>query len=267
MPKRSAPGVLAGEGNVADHVQLERALRDWSTAELARRVTEAGCPMSQSAIWRIESGTPRRKISVDELIAFSTVFNKSVDSLLLPVVRDYPEDLIRLYVNKWVDAQTALRTVEVRAGVDLSKVTSAAWLFPAAEPLIREMIADRVEETTGLSAADGYLRVYEKQIHLTREMEGSFVHLAPAEIILLGRSKGNTDEEILELADMWGAREAVEEALRLGVVHHVELDFAGYLPLEFLEIREGRVVRSASAGRAAAAVAKNIAKEAGLPPE
>jgi hypothetical protein len=45
----------------------------------------AGCPMDQSAIYKIEKGRPkRRSISVNELVGFSSVFEIPPDELLLP---------------------------------------------------------------------------------------------------------------------------------------------------------------------------------------
>lgn len=66
--------LLYSEGNVAGRVALEREVRGWSTTELAERVTRAGVKMNQTAVWRIENGSPRRRINLDEALAFSRVF-------------------------------------------------------------------------------------------------------------------------------------------------------------------------------------------------
>ncbi|MFF7180170.1 helix-turn-helix domain-containing protein [Streptomyces sp. NPDC008121] len=250
MPKRSAPAALASEANVAAHVGLERERRGWSTAELARRVTEAGCPLSQSAVWRIENGDPPRKISVDEMVAFGKVFERSVEELLLPVSSEFPESLVRLYVNKWVDAHAYLKRIQVQAGVILGDVTSAAWAFPAADQVIREMIVERVVETVGLKDLAGdYLAEYEKALAFHREHEGAVPGLGPAEIIIGGRADGMTDDEIIQLAAAWGAEESVREAFTRGVVRYFEPDFAGGAALDQLTIKDGKVVRSAELQR------------------
>ena len=65
-------------------VIAERKQRGWSQAELARRVTAVGVPLSQSSLWKLEQGTPRRPLSVDELFAFAAVFGLDVSAMLAP---------------------------------------------------------------------------------------------------------------------------------------------------------------------------------------
>lgn len=57
-PEGGEVPLLYSEGNVAARVALEREVRGWSTTELAERVTRAGIKMNQTAVWRIENGTP-----------------------------------------------------------------------------------------------------------------------------------------------------------------------------------------------------------------
>lgn len=74
VPRRP-PTLKAGPDEwAAWRVRYERERRDWSQGELARRVTEAGAPMQQQHIWRIENGTPPRRISYGEAVAFCKVF-------------------------------------------------------------------------------------------------------------------------------------------------------------------------------------------------
>ena len=76
--------LLYSEGNVAARVALEREVRGWSTTELAERVTRAGVKMNQTAVWRIENGEPRRRINLDEALAFSRVFELPLEELMSP---------------------------------------------------------------------------------------------------------------------------------------------------------------------------------------
>jgi len=68
----------------AIRVRFEREHRGWSTAELARRITMAGFPMRQQQVWQIESGSPRRKVSIGEAIAIAGVFGIPVTELTRP---------------------------------------------------------------------------------------------------------------------------------------------------------------------------------------
>lgn len=82
MARRNALRSIEGETNLAWRISHEREERGWSYDALAKRMTEAGCPINASAIYKIEKGDPPRKIGVDELIAFGRVFGKEVDDLL-----------------------------------------------------------------------------------------------------------------------------------------------------------------------------------------
>ncbi|CAM5229491.1 hypothetical protein STANM309S_06630 [Streptomyces tanashiensis] len=53
----SAP-LLYSEGNAAARIGLEREVRGWSTTELAARMTKAGVPMNQTAVWRHRERQP-----------------------------------------------------------------------------------------------------------------------------------------------------------------------------------------------------------------
>lgn len=79
----SAP-LLYSEGNAAARIALEREVRGWSTTELADRMTKAGVTMNQTAVWRIENGKPRRKITLDEALGFSRVFEIPLEELMSP---------------------------------------------------------------------------------------------------------------------------------------------------------------------------------------
>ena len=78
------PNPLENEESLARRITYERERRHLNPGGLARLMTQAGCPMNQSAIWKIENGTPRRKITVDEALAFAKVFEMSLDQLLVP---------------------------------------------------------------------------------------------------------------------------------------------------------------------------------------
>jgi transcriptional regulator with XRE-family HTH domain len=74
--------LLASEDALARRITYEREERGWSPGGLADLMTKAGVPMNQSAIWKIEKGEPRRKITVTELLGFTKVFELSVGDLL-----------------------------------------------------------------------------------------------------------------------------------------------------------------------------------------
>lgn len=85
MPPRNPARSLFSEDGLAERIAYERERRGMTYEGLAKRMTDVGCPINQSAIYKIEKAKPRRRITVDELVAFSTVFEIDVNDLLLPL--------------------------------------------------------------------------------------------------------------------------------------------------------------------------------------
>lgn len=85
MPRPNKARSIEAERNLAVRIKMEREDRNWSPAMLARRMTEAGCSISTSAIYKIEDAENPRKITVDELVTLGEVFEvEDVRALLRP---------------------------------------------------------------------------------------------------------------------------------------------------------------------------------------
>jgi transcriptional regulator with XRE-family HTH domain len=93
-------------------------------------MTKAGAPMNQSAIWKIENGKPRRRITVDEAIAFAKVFEVPLDELLTPV--GHPADKRPFAANRVLFAKAS-------EYLRLEEMADNAWeqASYAAEELLR----------------------------------------------------------------------------------------------------------------------------------
>jgi len=98
MPRPNRPRSVFAEDNLARRIAVEREARGWSIDGLAKRMTEAGCPMTGSAIFKIEKGQPRRRIVFDEAIAFSQVFGTPLFELSVPPEFAEQQELTRLLV-------------------------------------------------------------------------------------------------------------------------------------------------------------------------
>lgn len=85
MARPNTGRTINEEANLAQRVQHEREGRGWSYETLARKLTDAGCKMNGSALYKIEKGAPPRRITVDELVAFSRIFEISIEDLLTPM--------------------------------------------------------------------------------------------------------------------------------------------------------------------------------------
>lgn len=78
----------SAEENIAARIEWEMRRRGWSQERLAKEMTDAGCPMHQSAISKIikpGKGVKRRAITVNEAVAFARVFEVPLDELQLPL--------------------------------------------------------------------------------------------------------------------------------------------------------------------------------------
>jgi len=84
MSRPNKPRTINAEANIAERITHERESRGWSYATLASKMTEVGCSIGTTAIFKVEKGTPRRRVTVDELVALSRVFGASIEDLLTP---------------------------------------------------------------------------------------------------------------------------------------------------------------------------------------
>lgn len=85
MPRPKPQRAIGGETNLAQRISRELAARGWPPAELARRMTEAGCPIGTSSVYKILDEKKPRTISLDEFIALAAVFETTTEDLLTPV--------------------------------------------------------------------------------------------------------------------------------------------------------------------------------------
>lgn len=81
MTGKSTPTDLSAQ--VTANVRRLRKMRGWSAQELSNRLTAAGCPISQNTISGREAKSKAvSRVSVDELAAFSAVFDRPITDLL-----------------------------------------------------------------------------------------------------------------------------------------------------------------------------------------
>lgn len=252
MPRRSRLGRLAGEKFAAENIKRQREARGWSTAALAKAVTEAGCPISQTAVWRIENAEPRRKISVDELIAFAEVFSLTLSDLLSPNGGEPPLGLLRLYVNRLVDAAEWADVPRRRESVATIRMAAAMWEFPQAEREISEMLAEVTARLAGPGRGGSMLsrlslRLDDRLTEFHQKGKSDRM-LGPLEIIAYGQEVGMTKEEIKDFSEQWSVGETVSAWLDAGVVYFTHREEEFWAPVERLVIADGLISVSAECG-------------------
>ena len=104
MPRQNLNRSLQSEANVARRITMERERRGWTLEGTAKRMTDIGCTIGHTAIYKIEKGDPPRRISVDELVAFASVFGMGVEELLVPEGVVLDRATVEVF-HRWVDAR------------------------------------------------------------------------------------------------------------------------------------------------------------------
>ena len=146
MPRKVA-GSIGSERALARRITYERERQGWKQVALASRMTAAGCPMTQSAVSKIENDDPPRRITVDELVAFSTVFGVPVGELLLP-----PEVVADKALRSALEVWRRARAQESDARF---KILDHVQAHPHVEGLLEELLTheDRYAIVDSASAA------------------------------------------------------------------------------------------------------------------
>lgn len=226
MPRQSKPSVLDSEDNVAAHIQGEREARAWSTGHLAKLVTEAGCPISQSAIWRIENGEPRRKISVDELIAFGKVFDMTVDEMLQPREAGASVRQIKQHIEDWLDLEE--QATEIHGGIDIrvAELVGLAWAEPELEERVVQLLGEELEQRPRhlrRRLADGLADRFREEMEKAREAGRPQYGPTPLQILAQAQQREAPLENVRAVASKWGILAVVEDFIRRGNTRAVDM--------------------------------------------
>lgn len=139
---------------VAGRVRQAREAKGWSQAEVARRLTNAGAPMTQTALARLEGN--RRGVLVEELVAIARVLEvplvwlvidtasavaqltkpaptPSFDALLWAIGRRWPEGNERV-PDSWTSAAIPIRRAVAAAEQAEQAEQWASWSRSPAIP-------------------------------------------------------------------------------------------------------------------------------------
>jgi transcriptional regulator with XRE-family HTH domain len=142
VPRHNPPRSLAGEEYLAERVSYERDIRGWSYEALAKRMTDAGVPMNQSAIQKIEKGNPRRRITVDELLGFAKVFGTNVSDLLLNKSIGEDAHAAKLF-QRWQKAEGEVEEARLRAEIAHRAFEKHTGLYPDVMERITQAASER----------------------------------------------------------------------------------------------------------------------------
>ena len=147
---------------LAQKIESLRTGAGWSYADLSQRMADAGCPIERSSLQKIEKGQPRRKITVNELAAFSTVFNMSVTDLLIS-----PEDMVAaVFTQDMTDGPEAKRAAvmsESRLTDLVGRVAKFCMQDETREKLLRLFIRTD-EKIMGDNVTDSFKYGFHKDV-------------------------------------------------------------------------------------------------------
>lgn len=159
MPPKKKQGSLLAEDHLAERIELERKRLNMSYEGLAKRVTDAGCPIQPSAIHKIEKGSPRRRITVDEAIAYAEVFGIPIAELLAPPSLAGKQEFRDLWSRRrasWEELKRMQEDHRLLEAVLLANVDACnnrmGELFKA-DPELRASVGDLVAQDEGIHSS------------------------------------------------------------------------------------------------------------------
>lgn len=80
MPRPNAERSIGAEEVLRSTLPAQREVRGWTMEQLAEQMTEAGCPVHASAIYKIER--EGRRITLDEAVCLAVLFGTTLDDML-----------------------------------------------------------------------------------------------------------------------------------------------------------------------------------------
>ena len=158
MPKTTQRRTVNTELALARRIAYERQLRGWSYEGLAVRMAQVGCPIDQSAVYKIEKHDPPRRITVDELVGFGAAFGVPIQELLLPphvvaqaavsAALDRVNEATMVFEHAKADLETAKETARAalgELGLELGETESGivggcAWVVGDWHTVTPEMV-------------------------------------------------------------------------------------------------------------------------------
>lgn len=142
MPRPNRARSLESEENLQHRIAWEREQRGMTYEGLAKRMTDLGCAIHASAIYKIEKGNPPRKVTVSELIALSKIFETTTDELLVPLDLRHVKLAAQIFrrVEDVIDAVDRAANELEAAGLEMRELAAGD---PRANDILTALLAER----------------------------------------------------------------------------------------------------------------------------
>jgi len=158
VPRPNQPRDVYAENNLRRRVGIEREARGWTYEGLAKRMTDAGCAINASALYKIEKADPPRRITVDELVALSRVLDLTAEDLLAPP--ELAESKAALVaVQRWLTASHECVKSEEAESQALGQMRDSLNGHPAALKAVEGWIAENIADPSSPKGKEFLKRV------------------------------------------------------------------------------------------------------------
>lgn len=126
------------EAYMALRLSEMRQAAGWSFTKLAEKMENAGCPIDRSSLQKIENGKPRRKITVNELVAFSMVFDAPI-ATFLDIENDDEQD----WLMRALEQSERLASIAIQARKDYSASVERLKEIVDSDPKFKARMQER----------------------------------------------------------------------------------------------------------------------------
>jgi transcriptional regulator with XRE-family HTH domain len=150
-PRPNPQRRVFAEDHVAERIKSERAQRGWTLESLAKRMEAVGCPIQPSGLFKIERAEGRRRITVDELVAFGQVFGIPIGELTLDPSLAVPSAAAALIEELWhaMERQRQATATAEQAGQEwqsaYDRLVPLLEAHPSARDVVNRFVADQFE--------------------------------------------------------------------------------------------------------------------------
>lgn len=166
MARPNRPRTVGTEESLARRIRAERERRDWTYEALAKRMEGVGCPIQPSAIFKIEKGKPRRRVTVDEFVALANVFALDLTDLLLPLELVNDREARRL-LDEYIEADAAQGAAKAQASQAFEALHALVERRPETFEAVSATLRSWIEQRSSSTVAPLEFAVWEANLRGT----------------------------------------------------------------------------------------------------
>lgn len=117
---------------------------------MAKRMSDLGCAIQHTAIYKMVKADPPRRVTVDELVAFARVFDLGVEELLLPV-EAVTNRHVKAAFAEWANAVSESDKAHRRVGEARASISELLKNHPETRVSVEDEMGRYVTDNYGYS--------------------------------------------------------------------------------------------------------------------